>query len=46
VTPVASVDKVPVGTGKRGPITTAIQRRYLDYVQGKLPDVHGWRTAV
>lgn len=44
VTPVGTVDRVPVGSGKAGPITRAIQQRYLDYVKGKIPDTHGWRT--
>ena len=46
VTPVASVDRKPIGSGKAGPITLALQKRYLDYVKGVLPDTHGWRTAV
>jgi branched-chain amino acid aminotransferase len=46
VTPVGTVDRLPVGSGKAGPITRAIQQRYLDYVKGKVPDTHGWRTMV
>ncbi len=46
VTPVKSVDKVSVGTGKRGPITQKIQKRYLDVATGKAEDRHGWRTQV
>ena len=29
VTPIRSVDKITVGTGRRGPITEAIQQRVL-----------------
>jgi branched-chain amino acid aminotransferase len=46
VTPIASVDRIPVGSGKRGPITEAVQKRYLDLVTGKAEDVHGWLTPV
>jgi len=46
VTPVRSVDKITIGTGKPGPITTEIQRRYLDTVHGRLPDPAGWLTYV
>src|SRR6185503_2232860 len=34
VTPVRSIDRATVGAGKRGPITTAIQQRFMDYVHG------------
>lgn len=46
LTPVASVDRRKIGSGRMGPITQAIQRQYLDYVQGRVDDRHGWRTLV
>jgi branched-chain amino acid aminotransferase len=46
VTPVRSVDKIPVGNGKPGPITLQLQREYLDLVHGARPDPHGWLTHV
>jgi branched-chain amino acid aminotransferase len=46
ITPVRSVDKIKVGNGKRGPITEAIQRRFLGVVNGEAPDTHGWLTYV
>ena len=46
VTPIRSVDKIPVGEGKPGPITQRIQREYLGIAKGKIPDRHGWLTAV
>jgi branched-chain amino acid aminotransferase len=46
VAPVRSVDKVPVGNGKRGPITQQIQQRFLDTVYGRVEDTHGWLTYV
>lgn len=46
VTPVRSVDRIPVGEGRPGPITQQLQRAYLDLVTGKVEDRHGWRTAV
>lgn len=42
VTPIRSVDKIDVGIGKRGPITTRIQQAFFDYIDGKVPDRHGW----
>ena len=46
ITPVRSVDKITVGNGRRGPVTEAIQRRFLDTIMGKAPDTHGWLTYV
>ena len=46
VTPIRSVDKVPVGSGTRGPITEAIQQAFFAIVTGKAPDTHGWLTYV
>jgi len=46
VTPVRSVDKIKVGTGHRGPVTTALQHAFFDVVNGKTPDRHGWLTYV
>ncbi|MEO8577614.1 MAG: branched-chain amino acid transaminase [Gemmatimonadales bacterium] len=46
ITPIRSVDKIPVGNGKRGPITLAIQDQYMGIAEGRLPDRYGWRTMV
>jgi branched-chain amino acid aminotransferase len=46
VTPVRSVDKIQVGAGRRGPITTALQHAFFDVVNGNTPDRHGWLTYV
>lgn len=46
ITPIRSVDRIPVGEGKPGPITKAIQREYLGIARGAIPDRHGWLTMV
>jgi len=46
ITPIRSVDKVSIGIGKRGPITTALQQAFFDYINGAVPDRHGWLTYV
>lgn len=46
ITPVRSVDRMPVGEGKRGPITERIQARFFGIVKGELPDTHNWLTPV
>jgi branched-chain amino acid aminotransferase len=46
VTPIRSVDKITVGAGRRGPITTRLQTAFFDVVNGNVPDTHGWLTYV
>ena len=46
VTPVRSVDRLPVGNGKPGPITLALQERFFAIVGGEVPDIHGWLMPV
>ena len=46
ITPVRSVDRMPVGEGKRGPITEQIQSRFFGIVEGELPDTYNWLTPV
>lgn len=45
VTPVRSIDRIPVGAGKRGPVTTRLQQRFTDIVHGA-DDPYGWLTYV
>ncbi len=42
VTPIRSVDRIPVGNGRRGPITAAVQEAFFAIVQGERPDRYGW----
>lgn len=46
ITPIRSVDHIPVGNGRPGPITLAIQKEYMGIAEGRLPDRYGWRTLV
>ncbi len=46
VTPVRSVDRIPVGSGKRGPITEQLQKAFFDIVEGRVEDRFGWLTPV
>jgi len=46
VTPVRSIDKITIGTGRPGQITQQLQQRFLDVVRGVAPDTHGWLTYV
>lgn len=44
VTPIRSVDRLPVGSGRPGRLTLQLQRMYLDVARGASPDTHGWLT--
>ena len=46
VTPIRSIDRIPVGAGRRGPVTEALQRAFFDVVNGEVSDTHGWLTYV
>lgn len=46
VTPVRSVDRLPVGDGKPGPITKAIQNAFFGLFDGSTEDKWNWLTAV
>jgi branched-chain amino acid aminotransferase len=47
VAPIRSVDRITVGAGKAGPITRALQARFMDVVHGRAPapaGCEGWLT--
>ena len=46
VTPITSVDRIPVGSGKAGEVTLQIQRRFMDIVKQRAEDPYGWLTQV
>lgn len=46
ITPIRSVDRIPVGNGKRGEVTEAMQRRFFALAKGEAEDVYGWLTPV
>jgi branched-chain amino acid aminotransferase len=46
VTPIRSIDKITIGSGRRGPITERLQRAYFAVINGETPDHHGWLTYV
>ena len=46
ITPIRSVDRIPVADGRPGPITRRLQEEFNGIVRGTLPDRHGWLSAV
>jgi branched-chain amino acid aminotransferase len=46
VTPIRSVDRIRIGDGVAGPVTRALQDRFLKIVHGEAEDPHGWLTYI
>jgi branched-chain amino acid aminotransferase len=46
ITPISSVDRIPVGSGERGPVTKALQDAFFGILRGSVSDRHGWLTPV
>lgn len=46
VTPVRSVDRIPVGAGKRGPVTEQLQRAFFGLFDGTTEDRWGWLEPI
>ncbi len=46
ITPIRAIDGIPVGTGRRGPITERLQRAFFEIVEGRVADRYGWLTPV
>jgi branched-chain amino acid aminotransferase len=46
ITPIRSVDRLPVGSGKRGPITETLQNAFFGLFSGKTADKWGWLDYV
>ncbi|HXM96064.1 MAG TPA: branched-chain amino acid transaminase [Candidatus Dormibacteraeota bacterium] len=46
VTPIRSVDHIPVGQGVAGPVTRKLQEEFFALTSGSKPDRHKWLTPV
>jgi len=46
ITPVRSVDGIPVGTGQRGALTAEVQSAFFGIVQGERADTYNWLEYV
>ena len=46
VTPVRSVDRIPIGNGKRGPVTERLQRDFFGLFDGSTADSWGWLEPI
>ena len=46
ITPVRSVDGIPVGAGGRGPVAHRLQQQFFGITSGEIQDHYGWLTPV
>jgi len=46
ITPIRSIDGVPIGTGKRGSVAKRLQEEFFGITSGELEDRYGWLTPV
>ena len=46
ITPIRSVDRIPVGIGSRGPVTERIQKAFFDITSGEREAPGDWLTFV
>jgi branched-chain amino acid aminotransferase len=46
ITPIRSIDRIKIGSGKRGPIAEKLQKAYFGVIDGSRPDQHGWLSHV
>ncbi|HEV2425565.1 MAG TPA: branched-chain amino acid transaminase [Terriglobia bacterium] len=44
LTPIRSIDRIPVGSGKPGPVARRLQERFFEIVHGRAEDRYGWLT--
>ncbi len=46
VSPIRSIDRIPIGNGSRGPIAKQLQERFFGMFDGSYEDRYGWLTLV
>ena len=42
ITPITSIDRIPVGNGTVGPVTKQLQESFFDIIEGRSRDRYGW----
>ena len=46
ITPIRSIDRIKIGSGRRGPIAERLQHEFFGVINGSRPDEHGWLSPV
>jgi len=42
ITPITTIDRLPVGNAKVGPVTRRLQEAFFDVIEGRTRDRYGW----
>jgi len=46
ITPIRSIDRITIGSGRRGPVAERLQKEFFGVISGARPDTHGWLSQV
>jgi branched-chain amino acid aminotransferase len=46
ITPIRSIDRIPVGKGRRGPVAEMLQKEFFGIINGSTPDRYAWLSPV
>jgi branched-chain amino acid aminotransferase len=46
ITPIRSIDRIQIGSGKRGPVAEKLQKAFFAVIDGSAPDSHNWLSPV
>jgi branched-chain amino acid aminotransferase len=46
ITPIRSIDRIPVGKGCRGPVAERLQKEFFGIIHGSTPDRYSWLSPV
>ena len=46
ITPIRSIDRITIGTGRRGPIAERLQKEFFAVISGTREDKYGWLSPV
>jgi len=46
ITPIRSIDRIKIGSGRRGPVAEKLQKAFFSVIDGSRPDQYGWLSYV
>ena len=46
ITPIRSIDRIPIGKGRRGAVAEKLQKEFFAVINGTRKDQHGWLSPV
>ena len=46
ITPIRSIDRIPIGKGRRGPVAEKLQKEFFGIINGATPDRYAWLSPV